>query len=295
MPITESPVAPDVRVSPRQDSPPVFARELNVRLLDVLKPYDDLAIAVSGGIDSMTLAYIAHRFLDRPVRMVHALSPAVPADATRRIRDYAAREGWRLALVDAGEFADPSYRVNPVNRCYFCKSHLYDRIRGLSAGVIASGTNLDDLGDFRPGLKAAEERRVVHPFVEAGIGKAGIRQLARLYDLTDIVELPAQPCLASRVETGIRIDERDLTFIDAVERHLRQHVSARANVRCRLTRQGVVIEIGGDSDRDLSTIAETAAPLCKEAGRDFVGVRPYRKGSAFLKASSKPNDPARRN
>jgi uncharacterized protein len=295
MPITEIPVTPDTRLSSKREALPNAARELNDRLLDVLKQYDDLAIAVSGGIDSMTLAFIAHRFLDRQPMMVHAVSPAVPVEATLRIRDYAAREGWRFSLVDAGEFADPSYRANPVDRCYFCKSNLYDRVRGLSYGVIASGTNLDDLGDFRPGLKAAEERRVVHPFVEARIGKEGIRQLARWHGLTDIAELPAQPCLASRVETGIRIEANDLAFIDAAERHIREHVSALANVRCRLTRLGVVLEIGGQGDCDFARLAELATSFCKEAGRQFAGVKPYRQGSAFIRTTGQADDLAKRN
>lgn len=282
MPITDTALAPETRLADRPEIGPAGASELHERLLAVLESHDDLAIAVSGGIDSMTLAFIAHRFLTRPVTMIHAVSPAVPAEATLRIRDYAAREGWNLSLVDAGEFGDPSYRANPVNRCYFCKSNLYDRMRGLSASVIASGTNLDDLGDFRPGLKAAEERQVVHPFVEARIGKADIRTLARWHGLTDIAELPAQPCLASRVETGIRIEADDLAFIDAVERAVRMQIEGPANVRCRLTHHGVAIEIDErDSDRD--RIAALAATLCKDAGRAFAGVRPYRQGSAFLK------------
>lgn len=263
---------------------------LHRRLVETLSRYDDLAIAVSGGIDSMTLAFIAHRFLKKAPMMVHAVSPAVPAAATLRIRDYAVREGWRFSLVDAGEFADPDYRANPVNRCYFCKSNLYSRIGGLSAGTIASGTNLDDLGDFRPGLKAAEERCVVHPFVEARIGKAGIRLLARLHRLTDISELPAQPCLASRVETGIPIDAGDLAFIDAAEQHIREHLPARADVRCRLTGQGVVLEIGGQGDLDLREVTERAAAFCKKAAREFIGVRPYRQGSAFLRTSGQQDE-----
>jgi uncharacterized protein len=271
------------------------AVELNARLVGVLRQYDNLAIAVSGGIDSMTLAFIAHRFLEAPPMMVHAVSPAVSAQATLRIRDYARREGWRLLLVDAGEFADPSYRANPLNRCYFCKSNLYDRIRGLSFGAIASGTNVDDLGDFRPGLKAAEERRVVHPFVDARIAKVDIRRLARWHRLIDIAELPAQPCLASRVETGIRIEANDLVFIDEVERSIREQVSERANVRCRLTKQGVVLEIGGQADCDLVALAERADSICRESGRDFAGVRPYRQGSAFIRAVGQSDDLAKRN
>jgi uncharacterized protein len=288
MPITERTPNLDAPV-PRQE-PDDPSGTLNNRLVGVLRQYADLAIAVSGGIDSMTLAFIAHRFLDPAPMMVHAISPAVPGEATLRIRDYAAREGWRLSLVDAGEFADPAYRANPVDRCYFCKSNLYGRIAGLSSGTIASGTNLDDLGDFRPGLKAAQERRVVHPFVEARIGKAGIRALARLHQLSDIAELPAQPCLASRVETGIRIDADDLAFVDAAERHIREYVPAQVDVRCRLTRTGVVLEIGGQGDIDLRDIAARAASFCKKAGRELAGVRPYRRGSAFIRTSSQRDD-----
>ena len=89
--------------------------------------------------------------------MVHAASPAVPAEATARVRAHADRYGWALTLIDAGEFADSRYRTNPIDRCYFCKSNLYARIAGIFAGVILSGTNTDDLGDYRPGLKAAGE------------------------------------------------------------------------------------------------------------------------------------------
>lgn len=293
--ITDPTRALETNPSATPDTPRNAAYALHDRLVAILRPYDDLAIAVSGGIDSMTLAFIAHRFLDKAPLMAHAVSPAVPAEATLRVKDYAAREDWRLSLVDAGEFADPAYRANPVDRCYFCKSNLYDRMSHLSVGVIASGTNLDDLGDFRPGLKAAQERRVVHPFVEARIDKAHIRALARWHGLTDIAELPAQPCLASRVETGIRIEADDLAFIDAVERHIRAHVSGPANVRCRLTRQGVVLEIGGHGDADLAQLAALAGPFCEQTGRTFAGVRSYRQGSAFLRTTGRSDDLANRN
>ena len=125
------------------------------KLEAVLANLPNLAIAVSGGVDSMTLAHAAHRAGLPGLLVVHALSPAVPMEATDRVRDHASRFGWRLTEVDAGEFADPAYRANPVNRCYFCKTNLYDRIAHVTEGPIASGANLDDLGDYRPGLIAA--------------------------------------------------------------------------------------------------------------------------------------------
>jgi len=187
------------------------------RLVATLDRHDRLAIAVSGGVDSMTLAHVAWRCSRSRATMVHATGPAVPAAARRRVEAHAASNGWPLVLLDAGEQRDERYRANPVDRCYYCKSNLYARIREATPDPIASGTNLDDLDDFRPGLRAAAERDVVHPYVEAAIDKADVYALAATLGLHDLERLPAQPCLASRVETGIAIAQEDLAFIDAVD------------------------------------------------------------------------------
>jgi uncharacterized protein len=244
-----------------------------------------LAIAVSGGVDSMTLAAYAHRLYGGqslgPVEMIHAVSPAVPPAATERVRARAAREGWHLTVTGTGEFDDPRYRDNPVNRCYFCKVNLYDRIRGITTAVIASGANLDDLGDYRPGLLAASEHEVVHPYIEAGMNKAAVRALARRLGLDEVAELPAQPCLASRVETGIAIDPGDLAFIDLVETRLAALAPKGANLRCRVTHQGIAIEIG-DGVADKAALADLAGALCRDHGRHLAGVGPYRRGAMFV-------------
>ena len=257
------------------------------RLQAVLDTAADWTFSVSGGVDSMTLATLAHRHLARPPRMVHAASPAVPAAARPLIEAQAEAEGWRLEIIDAGEFADPAYRENPVNRCYFCKSNLYDSIRAVlaaSEGAVASGTNLDDLYDFRPGLKAAEERGIRHPFVEAGIGKAAVRALARAHGF-GFAELPAQPCLASRVETGLSIEPADMAFIDRLESELRYSVGGRSDLRVRLCRGGVAVETSS-APEGWDDIAAIAARACERSDRDFLGVRPYRRGSAFVRETS---------
>lgn len=247
-------------------------------------------IAVSGGVDSMTLATLAHRHLAKPPRMIHASSPAVPAAARPLIDAHARAEGWRLAIIDAGEFADSAYRANPVNRCYFCKSNLYAAMHAVlaschhDAAAVASGTNLDDLGDFRPGLEAARERGIRHPFVEAGIGKAAVRALARDHGLA-FAALPAQPCLASRVETGIGIEAPDMAFIDGLETRLRREIGEPRDLRVRLRRAGVAVEADCDETRR-STLARIAADACAASGRAFLGVEPYRRGSAFLRDAS---------
>ncbi len=254
------------------------------RLADVIRGCDGSSIAVSGGVDSMTLASFAQQVLGAArIRMVHALSPAVPAEATERVRAQAAAESWRLDVVDAGEFADERYRANPVNRCYFCKSNLYMALGRLSDGVVLSGTNTDDLSDYRPGLQAATENNVRHPYVEAGLAKSQVRALARRLGLPELAELPASPCLSSRVETGIRIEPETLRRIDAVESWLRKTVNPDT-VRCRVRRSGVVIELDAATLDGLGAAGRQA--LIADAGRRVgdrdVKLAPYAQGSAFV-------------
>ena len=255
-------------------------------LAQVFATLDQVAIAVSGGVDSMTLAHLVHRHHGARARMVHAASPAVPAEATARVRAHADRYGWALTLIDAGEFADSRYRTNPIDRCYFCKSNLYARIAGIFAGVILSGTNTDDLGDYRPGLKAAGEHGVRHPFVEAGMTKSDVRVVAHALGLDDVAELPAAPCLASRIETGIYINAADLTLADEVERRVRAEFGA-VDVRCRITAQGVRLELDGNVLQRLQSPIGGATRAAVEeivagSNRTFLGYAPYRRGSAFV-------------
>ena len=261
------------------------------RLEAVLRSCGEVAVAVSGGVDSLTLAAFAHRVLDSKATLVHAVSPAVPPAATARVREFAALRGAPLTVFDAGEFADEAYRANPSNRCYFCKSHLYDAIRARFNTVVLSGTNFDDLSDYRPGLMAASERGVRHPFVDAGLTKARVRELARNLGLGEIAELPSAPCLSSRVETGIRIEGPALALIDALETELRQAVMPET-VRCRVRHRGVVVEMDEASLARLPSEAqeqwaERIAVRARAAGlMGAVRFEAYRKGSAFLRPQS---------
>ncbi|EPX77963.1 hypothetical protein Salmuc_03285 [Salipiger mucosus DSM 16094] len=223
--------------------------------------------------------------------LCHAVSPAVPAHATDRVKRFADERDLPLHLIDAEEMQDPDYTANPVNRCYFCKSNLYRRLAPLvSEGTICAGTNVDDLGDYRPGLTAADEHDVRHPFVEAGLAKADIRNLARSMGLGDVAELPAAPCLASRIETGLRVTPRDLKIIDRVEGALRDCLGP-VTLRCRRRRTGLVIEIDPElfaaiTKSELATLTSLARHHADANGGSGLSLsfEAYSRGSAFLHA-----------
>jgi uncharacterized protein len=218
--------------------------------------------------------------------MFHAVSPAVARASTDRAVSCAQEFDWNIKLVDAGEFEDPEYLANPLNRCFFCKSALYGTIVKSTSACVLSGTNADDLSDFRPGLDAARNYYVRHPFVEAEIGKKEIRNLASIYGLSRFAELPASPCLSSRVETGIPIDSSDLRSIEAIEGLINARFSCKT-VRCRIRVDRIDIEI---DDASLPEVRKNQETL-KDEINSLISARlatmpinfmPYKMGSAFL-------------
>ncbi len=247
------------------------------RLLRGMAP---VAVAVSGGVDSLTLAHVAHTALGRGAGMHHAVSPAVPPEATARTRALAEIHGWALDVFDAGEFADEAYRANPVNRCFFCKTNLYGTLAPRAFGQIVSGTNIDDLGEYRPGLQAAEKHGVRHPYVEAAIDKAAVRRIAAEIGLGAVAELPAAPCLSSRLETGIRVEPGLLVMVHRAERLVAEMLAPRT-VRCRVRAKGIVIELDHAAMQRLDEAPALPAALQVLARRP-VTFAPYRSGSAFL-------------
>jgi uncharacterized protein len=256
-------------------------------LARIVADMDRVAVAVSGGVDSLTLATLVHGQIPHRTEMFHAVSPAVPADATDRVRSLARQQGWILNVIDAGEFGDSDYRVNPVNRCFYCKTSLYGAIAPRTEAQIVSGTNLDDLGEYRPGLEAAKDHSVRHPFVEAGVDKASVRSISRHFGLGHVAELPSAPCLSSRIETGIGIDPAMLELVDKTEKMV--GMALRPNtVRCRVRAKGVVVEldehslatVGPEKQEELSN---RIAALFSGGGFDYrVSFAPYRVGSAFV-------------
>jgi pyridinium-3,5-biscarboxylic acid mononucleotide sulfurtransferase len=257
-------------------------------------------IACSGGVDSLLLADLAHEMRPCTTIVAHSVSPAVPPSATRRVQQAAADLGWRLELVESHEFDDPHYLANPRNRCYFCKSNLSAELERVSPPAhrrgadwtVMSGANADDLGEYRPGLVAAREHDVRHPFVEAHITKAHIRAMARSRGRS-WHELPAAPCLASRLYTGTAVTAELLRAVDRGEDMLRERTGLDV-VRCRVKGDDVLVEVNAEA-RWLLTPAlldEVLAVMRDEApqlGSITLDEAPYAPGRAFVALSVPTN------
>ena len=181
-------------------------------------------VAYSGGVDSAYLAYAAWRALGERALAVTAVSPSYPRSHHEMAERVAAEVGFRHRFVQTDEMANPDYTSNPTNRCYHCKTELFDvlgRLReDLGFDAVAYGINTDDTGDFRPGHRAADEHAVLSPLLESGLSKLEVRELSRRARLPT-ADLPASACLSSRIPYGMEVTAEKLRQIDRAEDALR--------------------------------------------------------------------------
>ena len=190
------------------------------RLTGILRENAGLLVAFSAGVDSTFLLKAAHMTLGQRAVALTARSPSAPPGDIEAAQEFAASLGCTHILLDSYELDNPSYAQNPVNRCFFCKDELYRICRAeadkLGIKTIVDGTNLDDLHDHRPGLKAANEWGVRHPLVEAEMTKEDIRRYSRELDVPTW-DKPSSPCLSSRFPYGTAINLERLRQIGSCE------------------------------------------------------------------------------
>lgn len=254
------------------------------KLEELLKSLAPVLVAFSGGVDSSYLAFKAHQVLGPRAIAITADSPSVPSEQRRMASRIVSQIGITHKIIYSGELEREEYAANPSNRCYFCRDELFTRLRDLAdeygSASILDGFNADDIGDFRPGRKAAEKHQVRSPLFEVGLSKEEIRELSRRAGLPT-ADQPASACLSSRFPYGVRITEEKLKIVDQGEEALRE-LGFRI-FRVRHHEHLARLEFGpGDLKRALNPdMAARLAALFKRLGYKYVtlDLEGYRTGS----------------
>jgi uncharacterized protein len=241
-------------------------------------------VAFSGGVDSSLVAALAQRALGVRALAITALSPALATGELEGAREVARAIGIVHETIETSELDRDGYRRNGPDRCYHCKTELYERLSALATGrgyaAVLSGANADDAGDWRPGLGAAAEHGVVHPLLEAGIGKDEVRRLARELGVPS-ADRPASPCLASRLPHGTPVEPWALERVDRAEQALKALGYRVLRVR-HYGELGRVQLAGEELDRALQPSAASAIERAvRAAGYERVEIdpEPFRSGS----------------
>lgn len=242
------------------------------RLTGRLSAERGLVTAYSGGADSALLACVAHLVLGERALAVTAVSASLPGRERAVARDFARARKMAHIEVCTDELARPDYARNGPDRCFHCKSALMDALAPVAAAMgarVALGTNLDDLGDYRPGQRAARDRAAVFPLVDAGLTKADVRAVSRELGLTSAAK-PAAACLSSRIAYGDAVTPGLLRQIEQAEDILRDRGVSECRVRAHAAGRIARIEVPASQFANVLARREELVRLVRETGFTFV-------------------------
>ncbi len=229
-------------------------------------------IAFSGGVDSSVVLKIAVEELGENALAITASSPAMPGSELEEAKSIASLIGAKHEIIFTQEMNDPNYANNPINRCYFCKTELYSDLRKIAADrgfdFILDGANANDAYDFRPGMKAASEHKVISPLREAGITKDDVRIIARQLDLPNWNK-PSSPCLSSRFPYGTKITPDGLRKVEKAEQFIR-NLGVQGNLRVRYLEKLARIEVDRGEFAILTENCDELTSYFNHLGFEFV-------------------------
>jgi pyridinium-3,5-biscarboxylic acid mononucleotide sulfurtransferase len=233
----------------------------------LIQSWGKVIVGYSGGVDSTLVAFVANKVLRRNALIVLATTETITKEDIDLARGIAKTHEFNFREIAYNELEIKNYVANPINRCYFCKQELYQRLGEIAKEenitFILDGANLDDIGDYRPGRIAAKEYQVRSPLIDAQFTKQDVRDTALLYGLPNH-DKPSAPCLSSRIPYGTMIDRASISMIAQAERYIRE--KGFTNVRVRHFQTIAKIEVDAWAITKLTTIFNDVQDYLKSLG-----------------------------